>query len=805
MAGGMRWRGISCPSCGCNGQEGTPVYCECNPSGQDMTWPEYIPFSIDIFAGFNWDNYAWTGRSTTAVELGDAAYPNCGTITAPANLPLPVGTVTQDNNLQVSGQLVRWTGSSTADPIGITGPPAGTGCWWKASVDSPAGLEGKLYANYFNASGDDAKCWGFTGADTGRQNNFTETYYSGVQALWFNSVTGYVHFIPKEIWYPVYCVMDVGDMTPVVGSGQQLMLVGWEKVPVVTGGSTISVSASIQVFKEACVDPEFPCSFIMKDHVLDCDARVVDDPLTEIPENGDYILNLNPPSLHTCDCYFNQYGDGCNPFNNAENPNPITDFVWTRDGQSTVTQNGPSYWDSDSSPFVTEKVIRVPVDTTVGFQTYVTFYNDNFNQAGRYVSMAGGNPSSFAQRFLLDSCTGSIVGTDTANPVESIAFTAVDWTDCGEPEGPPEQPSGCCELPNGTVQNGTLQDQCDAVGGTWSEDSVCPPTGCCQIGGSSDLSGVTEAHCTTQGGTWTEGVECGTGFCTDDSTGQVTAGIEEDECSGTWTATEPTMGCCDISGTEHPDVAEAWCTSQSGTFTAGDCPTPPLGWCINDSTGAITPNVLEADCSGTWSATEPVSGCCTISGTPNPDVAESWCTGQSGTFVAGDCPTPSFDPCGESWAATMNSFALEMNDPNFNLSNPFYMYDGSYSQSPNALRRDVCSVLGAQLDAVTVEVYGDHTSDPTNISVASNTDVKYDSTSGTWAVEAYITWSNSGTTYNITASKSGISIPSAGCPSVSVTGSFDTFSGNYTQSGGGGTSFSVADLVGSFNITLTCE
>lgn len=704
-----------------------------------MTWPEYIPFNISIYSGFNWDLYAWTGRSTTAVEFGDAAYPNCGTITASANLPLPVESVVNESTLSLSGQFVRWTGSETTDPIGITGPPGGIGCWWKASLNSPAGLENKLYANYFNASFNKGKCWSFVGADTGRQNNFTETYCSGVQALWFNSLTGYVHFIPKEIWYPIFCLVPTGDMTPEVGSGFKTMLVGWEKVPVVTGGSTTQVSPSIQVFKEFCVDPEFPCSFLMKDHVLDCDASDVSNPLNEIPENGDYILNLTPPSLHTCDCFFNQYGDGCNPFDNAENPSPITDFVWTRAGQSTVTQNGPSYWDSDNFSSVTEKVIRVPVDTTVGFQTYVTFFNDTGSQAGRYVSMSGGNPNSFSKRFLLDSCTGSIVGTDVIDPAESIAFNAVDWTDCGEPEGPPQQPVGCCELANGTVQNGTLQEQCVAVGGTWSEGSVCPPTGCCEISGSPNESGVTSAYCAAQGGGWTQDTDC------------------------------------------------------------------VSGWCIDNTTGAITDDVEEDECAGTWSATEPVSGCCTIGGTQNPDVAQSWCTSQSGTFVAGACPVPTFDPCGESWAATMNGFALEMNDPNFNLANPFYMYGGTYSQSPNALRRDVCSSFGAQLDAVTVEAYGDHTSDPTNISVASNTDVKYNSGAGTWAVEAYITWTNSGTTYTITASKSGISIPSAGCPSVTVSGSFDTFSGNYTQSGGGGTAFTVANLVGSFNITLTCE
>ena len=67
---------------------------------------------------------------------------------------------------------------------------------------------------------------------------------------------------------------------------------------------------------------------------------------------------------------------------------------------------------------------------------------------------------------------------------------------------------------------------------------------------------------------------------------------------------------------------------------------------------------------------------------------------------------------------------------------------GFNTQSSNALRRDVCSSLGAQLDAFNVDVYGGPTpASPTQISVASNTDVKYNSSTGLWAVEAYVTWS----------------------------------------------------------------
>ena len=488
-----------------------------------------------------------------------------------------------------------------------------------------------------------------------------------------------------------------------------------------------------------------------------------------------------------CECWGNPTGGaGCLPFP-AAGTQPAESTLVTSlvlvSGGTTYTQNATSSWSGDA--------ITVPTDNGT-----ITFTGDTRGTAGKGLGVEIG--AAGIVFYDLDGCGVGITGTGPTT--ETIAFNFPNGEDCTACQ---DQTLiyGCCELANGTVLTTNGVAACTALGGTYGgNDSVCPPTGCCEISGSPNESGVTSAYCTTQGGTWTQDANCVTGWCASTTTGLVTADVEEDECVGTWSATEPAVGCCEISGAANePNVVEAYCTAQGGTWNEGvACVT---GWCIDNTTGAVTAGVEEDECSGTWSATEPTTGCCTISGTQNPDVAESWCTGQSGTFVAGACP---FDPCGESYAATMNSFSLEMNDPNFDLANPFYMYDGTYSQSPNALRRDVCSSFGAQLDAVTVEVYGDLTADPTNISVSSNTDVKYDSGAGTWAVEAYITWVDSGTTYTITASKSGISIPSASCPTITVSGTFDTFSGNYVQYGGGNT-FTVADLVGSFNITLTCE
>ncbi len=526
------------------------------------------------------------------------------------------------------------------------------------------------------------------------------------------------------------------------------------------------------------------------------DAGVCSDLTTTIPP--DAVVNtytgtdkvaasLDTSRGEMCECWGNPAGGaGCLPFPAAgaqpDESTLVTSLVLVSGG-TTYTQNATSSWAGNA--------ITIPTDNGT-----VTFTGDTRGTAGKGLGVEIGTAGIVF--YDLDGCGVGITGTGPAT--ETIAFNFPNGEDCTACQDQ-TLVYGCCELANGSVQITAGSASCTALGGTYGgNSSTCPPTGCCEISGSPNESGVTSAYCTTQGGTWTQDANCVTGWCASTTTGLVTAGVEEDECVGTWTATEPAVGCCEISGAANePNVVEAYCTAQGGTWNEGvACVT---GWCIDSTTGAVTAGIEEDECSGTWSATEPATGCCTISGTQNPDVAESWCTSQSGTFVAGACP---FDPCGESYAATMNSFALEMNDPNFDLANPFYMYDGSYTQSTNALRRDVCSSFGAQLDASVVDAYGDNTAGPTQISVASNTDVKYNSTTGLWAVEAYVTWSHSGTTYTITASKSGISIPSAGCPTITVSGTFDTFSGNYEQYGGGNT-FTVNDLVGSFNITLACE
>jgi len=548
------------------------------------------------------------------------------------------------------------------------------------------------------------------------------------------------------------------------------------------------------------------------------------------PNDSRYWKRQLPPNIPaylsslTWDVYFGHTTDGGNETITFRFP-PYVNYCWpARGGASGVSycnfadatfsngvyfasgsganQSGSQTWTYSGSPDH-ENYLEIPFGgNTLQFRpSTVTGEEDIL-----YMHLNGG--FFFAEKFsVAGTCDGSVTWTSLNNPSNYITFDITGGDSCNECGEQTPVVTGCCTLSDGTVDAYSNSAACTAAGGTYSGDgSACPPTGCCQISGSSDLSGVTEAYCTTQGGTWTQGVECGTGWCIDNTAGQVTEGIEEDECSGTWSATEPTVGCCDISGTEYPDVAQSWCTSQSGTFTAGDCPTPPLGWCVNDSTGAITANVLEDDCSGTWSATEPTSGCCTISGTNHPDVAQSWCTDQSGTFVAGSCPPSTFDPCGETFQIAVNLVTLDMDDPNFQCNSPFNLSAPNWLRGSADVDKDACSTQGVKAYTIgsSNEVYGDETNDPSALNqIATYLTVKYNSGPGTWTVTMVLSYQY-GSTQTITASKSGISGSGFDCPSFTLSGSFDTFSGTYTTTCSGSQK-DVNDMIGSFNITLTCE
>jgi len=362
-------------------------------------------------------------------------------------------------------------------------------------------------------------------------------------------------------------------------------------------------------------------------------------------------------------------------------------------------------------------------------------------------------------------------------------------------------------LPDGTTQitNGAAACEGTLNGVFQGANSSCPPLGCCAIVGSPDLNGVTEAHCTAQAGVWTEGEDCDpTGYCQDPVTGVVTSGVEENDCTGTWSADPFPTGCCEISGaSDQPDKTQIECSVLGGTWVEGES-CSGLGFCVNDTTGAITPDVEEDECTGTWSATEPVSGCCTISGTQNPDVAESWCTAQSGTFVSGDCPSTGFDPTVSS-RIVVNSVTLDAPDPSMNCSDNFEMtinslpQTGSYTTALTKPRSVSGKIEGGDYE------YADPTFG-TQI-VGSDVQVIFDDVAETYVVQMTIQWSY-GSSFGIVATTNPS--PTAGigaCPSFTLSGEFDTIANmigkaSWTQNCN---SMTTADLVGSYNITVECE
>jgi len=112
---------------------------------------------------------------------------------------------------------------------------------------------------------------------------------------------------------------------------------------------------------------------------------------------------------------------------------------------------------------------------------------------------------------------------------------------------------------------------------------------------------------------------------------------------------------------QYPDkyvLIQAECEeTEGGGGDNGGGETDPLGYCLDNATGAVTENVLQSECTGTWSADSYVMGCCEIGGTENPNVAQGWCSAAGGVFTEGDCP-PAYDPCQENAKFTLSLFAL---------------------------------------------------------------------------------------------------------------------------------------------------
>ena len=560
------------------------------------------------------------------------------------------------------------------------------------------------------------------------------------------------------------------------------------------------------------------------------------DDFLEIPSDASYVpvtgtekcgATVFTNTGDMCQCWSDPdgVGIGCLPFPKSgyqpDESELITDFA-LRIGGDIWVQNGTSYWGLE--------FIYIP---TSGGLVYLGPKAGN-RRVQLYIS---GTPSEY----ILDSCGGEGVtvrgesGTDFftmtmpyggdcnecvdtsvtvgccefADGTVSTTLGEIPCTDLGGTYAGDDSvcpPTGCCTLPDTSVESNVTEAYCTAQSGSWvSGDCPAIPTGCCSIVGSPDQSGTTQAECTALGGTWTEGVDCAAaGYCQDPSTGVVTSGVEENDCTGTWSATPFPTGCCAITGgPDQPNKNQVECSVLGGTWTEGaNC--DGTGWCINDTDGSVTSGVEQNDCTGTWSATQPTTGCCVVSGTNHEGVAQQWCTAQGGTFTLGACPLPTFDPCAEAWTIVSNGITIDMDDPFFDLANPLTMSGGIWLQPSNAFRHDVCSSFGAQLQAGAVNINGDNTANPTQISAASTTSVKYNSGTGNWNVETHITWVYQSNTYTITATKNNISLPSAGCPSFTISGAYDNFVSNYSQIGNGFT-FDQDNMVGSFNLTLTCE
>jgi hypothetical protein len=147
-----------------------------------------------------------------------------------------------------------------------------------------------------------------------------------------------------------------------------------------------------------------------------------------------------------------------------------------------------------------------------------------------------------------------------------------------------------------------------------------------------------------------------------------------------------------------------------------------------------------------------------------------------------------------------------MDDPNFQCNSPFYLNAPNWLRGSADVDKDACSPQGVKAYTIgsSNEVYGDETDDPSALNqIATYLTAKYDSGAGTWTVTMVLSYQY-GSTQTITASKSGISGSGFDCPSFTLSGSFDTFSGTYTTTCSGNQK-DVNDMIGSFNITLTCE
>ena len=549
-------------------------------------------------------------------------------------------------------------------------------------------------------------------------------------------------------------------------------------------------------------------------------------PVTGTEKCGATVFTNTGPM---CECWSDPTGAsiGCLPFPvsgyQPDESELITDFA-LRYGDDILVQNGTSYWGGIGGKELTiptsggdvgvgsgSGTRTVSLDIPNGPGYYVPFAMDSCGGEG--ITIRGESGDDFFTMMMpyggdCNECVDTSVTVGCCEFADGTVSTTLGETPCNELGGTYAgddsvcPPTGCCTLPDGSYESDVTQAYCTAQSGSWT--SADCPTGCCVIAGEDNRSGITQQECTAFGGTWTEGVECDPkGYCQDPLTGVVTPDIESDECTGTWSATPFPTGCCAIVGSpDQPDKNQVECSVLGGTWTEGaNC--DGTGWCINDTDGSVTSGVEENDCTGTWSATQPTMGCCDISGTQNPDVAQQWCTAQGGVFNAGDCVAPPFDPTTSSRIKVNDIIMVGPDGGSCGLDFTYFEYNfpaGPLTGSYTTAATKTCPMGGS--------VYGDDVfasnSPPTPVGSGTETSLVFGAT--TYQVQVDIIWTYSGTNYHLRGLSDALPISGlAGCPTSSLSGMLTSFvdvNNNYSQGCDGS---DESDLTGSYNITLECQ
>lgn len=135
-------------------------------------------------------------------------------------------------------------------------------------------------------------------------------------------------------------------------------------------------------------------------------------------------LNYTDPLPSLCDCWSNENGGGCQ----FDSTSPFSNMVLNLDGESTKTQDAPSYWDFGSDgPFIV-----VPFDDGVDREFYpIPDILAGFNGigAGRYISL-GLDGAAGSIPFSLDACEGNIQGNGVFNSNHVFTADVTGGSDC---------------------------------------------------------------------------------------------------------------------------------------------------------------------------------------------------------------------------------------------------------------------------------------------------------------------------------------------------------------------------------------